>query len=58
LVRSLEKYGELASTTVSTTSWETVQPVAPFYVLELHDSDLRDEYEAAVKVTEVFPLNG
>jgi len=54
----IEKYGELARTTVATTSWEIVQPVTPFYVLELQDADLRDEYEAAVKVTEVFPLNG
>jgi predicted helicase len=54
----LEKYGKLADTTASTTTWETVQPVAPFYVLQLQDADLRDEYEVAVKVTEIFPLNG
>jgi hypothetical protein len=52
------KYGQLARTTISTTSWATVQPTAPFFVLKDHDADLLNEYEVAIKVTDVFPLSG
>ena len=49
------KYGWLAANDVFSTDWTELSPRPPFYLFVPRDESLREEWEAGVKVTDVFP---
>ncbi|MEG3833934.1 type ISP restriction/modification enzyme [Microcoleus sp. Z1_C3] len=51
------KYDWLLSHDVVTTSWQTLQPQSPFYLLIPQNTDLLSEYEQGWKITDVMPVN-
>ena len=51
------KYGWLAAHDVATTEWAELAPKPPLYLFVPRDEALSTEYEAGVKLTEVFPVN-
>lgn len=52
------KYERLAENDVSKTQWTEVKPSTPFYLFAPQDVRLRQEYEAAWKVTDMMPHHG
>ena len=52
------KYATLLSDPLDHERWIPVIPSTPFYLFYPQDTDLRFEYEAAMPINEVFPLNG
>ena len=51
------KYGWLAAHDIATTEWVELAPKPPLYLFVPRDEALSEEYEAGVKLTEVFPVN-
>ena len=51
------KYGWLAANDIETTEWAALTPTPPLYLFAPRDETLCEEYEAGVKLTEVFHLN-
>ena len=51
------KYGWLAAHDVATTEWAELAPKPPLYLFVPRDEALSEEYEAGVRLTEVFPVN-
>ncbi len=51
------KYQYLMANDIKTTSWTTLQPHSPFYLLVPQNVDLLAEYEQGWKVTEMMPIN-
>ncbi len=51
------KYGWLAAHDVATTEWAELAPKSPLYLFVPRDEALSEEYEAGVRLTEVFPVN-
>ncbi len=37
--------------------WEQLAPAKPFYLFKPHDTELEQEYQNGVKVTDLFPVN-
>ncbi len=52
-----EKYQWLLENDLTTTVWKELQPQAPFYLFTPQNVDLRKEYEAGWKVTDMMPVN-
>jgi len=52
------KYHWLAENDITTTPWEMLEPRMPFYLFTRQATDLREEYERGMKVTDVIPVNG
>ena len=48
------KYEILSQTDVTTTTWQKLQPVSPFYLFTPQDTHLLPEYEHGWKVTDIF----
>ncbi len=51
------KYQYLMEHDLKTTSWTTLRPQSPFYLLVPQNVDLLAEYEQGWKVTEMMPVN-
>lgn len=51
------KYHWLSEHDVSVTPWTKLQPEVPFYLFTPQDINIRSEYEAATKLTEIMPIN-
>ena len=51
------KYGWLAAHDIATTEWVELAPKPPLYLFVPRDEALSAEYEAGVRLTEVFPVN-
>lgn len=51
----LEKYDWLDSHTVSDVDWEEVAPTGPFYTFRPENADIREEWNAAISLLEIFP---
>jgi len=49
-----EKYDYLLKNDVTTTGWQELQPIAPYYFFVPKDFSLQDEYEKFCKITEIF----
>jgi predicted helicase len=52
------KYHWLAEQSVASTSWQTLSPQAPFYLLAPQDTQNLAEYEKGWKVPDIFRPNG
>ncbi|MDQ3814648.1 MAG: N-6 DNA methylase, partial [Armatimonadota bacterium] len=52
------KYEVLRSKGMPTFQWQPLQPSEPFYLLVPQNSDVRAEYEAAMRVPDIFNGNG
>lgn len=51
------KYGWLAANDVETTDWTALSPKPPLHLFVPRDEALNDEYEAGMKITDVFPVH-
>jgi predicted helicase len=51
------KYKALAIASVSTLDWNQLAPSSPFYLLHPQNIDVRAEYDAYVRITDVLPVN-
>ncbi len=51
------KYQWLLENDLTTTAWKELKPQAPFYLFVPQDGNLKKEYEAGWKVTEMMPVN-
>ncbi len=51
------KYRTLASSDVSTTNWERLEPRSPRYMFKPWDNELEEEYGQWQRITEVMPIN-
>ncbi len=49
------KYAALSSEHVATTTWQQIQPAAPWYLFGPQNLDLRTEYERGIAVHKLFP---
>lgn len=52
-----EKYTALLATDMNSTTWNTFNPEAPFYLFSPHNIDLLAEYKAGWQVTDAMPVN-
>ena len=53
-----QKFSWLSKHSFNSTQFFEVKPVSPFYLFTKQDAKLRDEYNKALSVTEIFPLYG
>lgn len=51
------KYEWLFNNDLAAVAWQTLTPQAPFYLFVPQNVELREEYQAGWKVTEIFPIN-
>ncbi len=51
------KYQWLLENELTTTVWKELKPRTPFYLFMPQDGNLKKEYEAGWKVTEIMPVN-
>ncbi|NJK44105.1 MAG: N-6 DNA methylase [Pleurocapsa sp. SU_196_0] len=51
------KYHWLEGHDLSSTVWNAIKPVSPFYLFSPQDVDIRNEYQKGWSVTDVFPVN-
>jgi predicted helicase len=51
------KYRYLRENDVSTTDWQTLEPVSPYFFFVPKDFDLEEEYSQGWRVTDIFPVN-
>ncbi|TQF26462.1 hypothetical protein UNPF46_33685 [Bradyrhizobium sp. UNPF46] len=51
------KYGWLFENDVVSTDWEVLTPESPFYLFKPLDTSSLADYQAAWKITEIFPVN-
>jgi hypothetical protein len=52
-----DKYHALLESDLSSTTWQTLTPTAPFYLFVPQNLDLKGEYEQGWKVTEMMSVN-
>ena len=52
------KYHYLHSKNVASTRWKSLTPTSPFYLFVPQDTELKQEYEAGWKITDMMPVNG
>ena len=52
-----EKYQWLLENELTTTTWKELKPQTPFYLFMPQDGNLKKEYEAGWKITEIMPVN-
>ncbi|MGB6295881.1 MAG: type ISP restriction/modification enzyme [Rivularia sp. (in: cyanobacteria)] len=51
------KYQYLENHDVSTTNWEIINPISPYFFLEPKNFNLDSEYQDGWKITNIFPIN-
>ena len=51
------KYHWLWTSDISTTDWQKLDPVAPFYAFIPQEAEIRDEYQAFWSLRDVLPIN-
>jgi predicted helicase len=55
--KRLEKYKAAAEGTLKSLDLLALQPVTPFYLFARQDAEIRSEYQAGWRLTEIFPVN-
>jgi predicted helicase len=51
------KYNQLLSTDIRSTEWKKLEPSSAFYLFVPQDTRKREEYEQAIKITDIYPIN-
>ena len=51
------KYKNLLDNCISTTEWQKLEPISPYFFFVPKDFDLLNEYEKELSITEIFPIN-